>query len=332
MAGARRDPVPPDTHRRNLTRLFALRWVALAATVVLLTVAVAIIGMPLSVPSLGAAVNFWTGLRIRSPEPIADITLFWQLLADTATLAVVLYCSGGWSNPFVSLFLLPLVIAATLLPARLAWLVAAVTLGAYTLLGVLHSPMPHVHDLAGADFDLHEFGMWLSFVISAAVVSGVVVHMARSLRDRDRDRDLAYLERAVAGWRALRPGVELSIAWDGPQPAPPVIADRTLGQTLVSLLNNAADASPQGVELECRWDSKLLTVDIRDHGEGVVPGVARLAGRRRVSTKSGGQGVGLMIAASAIERFGGRVTLSNREQGTGARTRVEIPLLALIAG
>lgn len=414
-----------DTHRRNLKRLFALRWIALAATAALLACATFVIGMPLPLPALGivlacaAAVNVWTGLRIRSSAPIGDSTLFRQLLADTATLAALLYFSGGWSNPFVSMFLLPLVIAATLLPPRRAWGIAAATLVAYTLLGLYHRPMPHVHASAGADFDLHVFGMWLSFVLSAGVVSSVVVHMARSLRDRDRDladareralRDQqvlalgtlaagaahelgtplatmallvgelehacpgnaqvaadvatlraqldqckgiitemsaaagqrraeastglaldAYLGNAVDAWRSLRPGIDLSVACDGPRPAPRITSDRTLGQTLVSLLNNAADASPDGVELECRWTTEALTVDIRDRGRGVVPGIAKVAGRQRVSTKVDGQGVGLMIAASVIERLGGRVALSNREHGAGARTRIEIPLRALLA-
>jgi two-component system sensor histidine kinase RegB len=139
-----------------------------------------------------------------------------------------------------------------------------------------------------------------------------------------------YLTRALESWRALRPGVDVQCRFTGPLPAPRIVSEATLGQTLVSLLDNAADASRDCIELEGCWTPDLLTVEIRDRGPGVAPGVAAHAGRRPVTTKAQGHGIGLMIAAAAIERFGGQVRLQDREGG-GACTRVEVPLAALAA-
>ncbi len=412
-----------DAGARNLKRLFALRWIALAATAAVIALAKNLAAIDLPLASLGlvigaaVALNAWTGLRLRSPRPVHDPELFLQLLADVAVLTGLLYFTGGWANSFVTLFLLPLMIAATLLPARYAWGMAAATFGCYTLLGFLYVPLPHIHH-GDSEFGLHVIGMWMSFALSAGVIAYFVVRMAESLRHRDRElataresalrdsqvlamgtlaagaahqlgtplatmtvvvrelershgadpalneelrllraqldhckqiiSDIAasagaqraeggtsqpldeYLARTIESWQALRPGVNVRCEWNGPRPAPRIVNELTLGHSLVSLLDNAADASPEGIEMLGSWTSRSLSLEIRDRGEGVAPEIARTAGRTAISTKPDGHGIGLMIATAAIERFGGRVTLANRDGG-GACTRLELPLEAIAA-
>jgi hypothetical protein len=50
--------------------------------------------------------------------PVPNTELFAQLCVDVLALSVLLYYSGGSTNPFVSLYLLPLVIAAATLPGH----------------------------------------------------------------------------------------------------------------------------------------------------------------------------------------------------------------------
>jgi two-component system sensor histidine kinase RegB len=408
--------------RRNLHRLCLLRWVALATMAGTIGVATLWLEQSLALGPLGAvlatatALNLWTWRRVRQRRPVGDRELFVHLLVDTGTLTGVLYLTGGWANPFVSLFLLPLVIAATILPARAAWTMAGATFVCYSLLGFFFVPLPHLHH-GSTDFDLHVFGMWVSFTLSAGIIAYFVVRMAATLRDRDRqlaaerertlrdqhvlaigtlaagaahqlgtplstlaialkelqlDRqndpalctdlermrqqvgvckniisDLvaaagqsrgesgkseavdAFLSHTLDDWRALRPGVEIAIAFDGPQPAPRILAEQSLRHTLVTLLNNAADASKDGIELVGSWSAESLAVEIRDTGSGVPGRVLARAGRAPTSTKGPGHGIGLMIANAALERLGGRVTLTNRREG-GACTRLELPLGALI--
>ena len=56
-------------------------------------------------------------LRLRSPKPLAAWELFAYLQLDVLALAWLLYFSGGATNPFVSLLLLPVIVTAALLPA-----------------------------------------------------------------------------------------------------------------------------------------------------------------------------------------------------------------------
>lgn len=64
-----------------------------------------------------------------------------------------------------------------------------------------------------------------------------------------------------------------------------ISADCTLEQALLNLLNNAADVSPEGVELECNWSDKQLNLEIRDRGPGLSGEVARRAGQVFFTTK-----------------------------------------------
>jgi len=406
----------------SLRRLTQLRWVALAAQWLTIGVvhSIAATKLPLAALALTscalAVLNAVTVARLRRGVEVRDHELFAQLLADIAALATMLYFTGGWANPFVSLFLLPLVIGAAILPGGYVWLLTAAALAAYSALVFFYVPLAHHHD--GSDFAAHVAGMWVSFVLSAATVAYFVVRIAASVRQRDRllaearertlrdqqvlalgtlaagaahelgtplstivvlarelegardiparhHPDLAllrgqvenckriisnltaaagqqraeaggrlplaqFLQTAVQDWHALRPGVELATSWSGPEPGPLILAEQTVRQTLISLLNNAADACPEGIEMDSRWDATALTIEIRDRGAGLQPETQARAGREPFSTRPGeGLGMGLLLAHSTLERLGGTVTLANRAEG-GACTRVDLPLGALL--
>ena len=99
---------------------------------------------------------------------------------------MLLYYSGGSTNPFISLFLLPLVIAAATLPHGYSWAMTGITTVCYTLLMKYYIPLPMKHgaeresmpgmdmsdmemngmDMAGSmptdsAFNLHVIGMWM---------------------------------------------------------------------------------------------------------------------------------------------------------------------------
>ena len=69
-------------------------------------------------------------------------------------------------------------------------------------------------------------------------------------------------------WQLLRPTAQYHYHSSGIQPAPLINVDVTLRAALMNLLNNAADASPQPIEIHARWDAANFTLEIRDHGRG----------------------------------------------------------------
>jgi len=138
-----------------------------------------------------------------------------------------------------------------------------------------------------------------------------------------------YLEEIVRRWRALRPGATMHCDVHGPRPAPHIVAEQTLSQAVLNVLNNAADASPESVELEARWNETALILEVRDRGSGLSAAVERRIGEPFFTTKGAdGMGLGLFLAHAAIERLGGSVQLYNHARG-GACCRLTLPLKPL---
>lgn len=111
---------------------------------------------------------------------------FIQLIIDVLALAAVLYFTGGATNPFTWLFLLPIIIAATTLPALQSWMLALITITAYSLLMRYYLPLEYSHAEHDSGFNLHIFGMWFGFMFSAVTVAYFISGMARNLRQRDQ--------------------------------------------------------------------------------------------------------------------------------------------------
>jgi two-component system sensor histidine kinase RegB len=128
-------------------------------------------------------------------------------------------------------------------------------------------------------------------------------------------------------WQLLRPEVFCSLTLqEGPPPQ--ISVDLTLRQALINLLNNAADASPSGIELNVAWSSTEWRLQVRDFGAGIMREIQEQLGTSIISTKSDGMGVGLVLSQATINRLGGRVSLFPLE-GRGTLTEIELPLQAV---
>ncbi len=137
-----------------------------------------------------------------------------------------------------------------------------------------------------------------------------------------------YLADLVAQWRGMRPLAQVVYRWVGQSPAPQIIAEQVLGQIITNILNNAADASEDSVEVEADCDTERLRIEVFDRGPGLTPDAQAQAGQLFYTTKDSGRGLGLFLVGAALRRFGGVLTLSNRDGG-GVRALVVLPLSRL---
>ncbi len=136
----------------QLRRLLVLRNIAVAAQLTTLVLVWKVLQleldwqpMLLTIATL-AVMNLLSWLRLRNSILISNPELFAQLSLDVAALSILLYYSGGSTNPFISLYLLPLVIAAATLPPRYTWSMAVLTTLCYTFLMKFYVPLPMLHD------------------------------------------------------------------------------------------------------------------------------------------------------------------------------------------
>jgi two-component system, sensor histidine kinase RegB len=198
--------------RQNMQRLMMLR------AVVMLCLGLVIFGLrladiPLHVVPLSAGIillgllsviAWW---RLRATTHMSQRELLLQLLGDIAAFSLIFYFSGGYSNPFIWMFLLPITVAAVALRAAYAWLVAALSVTSYTLLMFYHIPLSHLHMHMHGDtqLDIHLVGMWIGFVVSAVIVAIFIARIGQNLRDYDQ-KQAQVREKALESERMLALG------------------------------------------------------------------------------------------------------------------------------
>jgi two-component system sensor histidine kinase RegB len=358
-----------------------------------------------------ASVTIATANRGRLNVPITDREFFVHLLVDIVFFSILLYLSGGASNPFISYYLISISIAAIALPRLYTAIIAIITLVCYSLLLIYHIPVsaiaPHSmgHSMAGNN--LHIWGMWANFVISAMIITYFVSRMASELKSQQQkiaehreqqlqDEQLLAIGTLAAGtahelgtplntmkllvdemliqqmenpdlsllsqqieqcrvtlkqlqttanesssedysvlplriyfdqlferWQLMRPTLKTTISYvDCPLPAPDLKFHPTIAQSILNLLNNAADASPEFVEVNIRWTDIEIEIQIKDIGDGFD---STNIDRPFFSSKAEGLGLGLFLSQSTVTRFGGSVNLQNLTDG-GTLTTMSLPL------
>jgi len=136
-----------------------------------------------------------------------------------------------------------------------------------------------------------------------------------------------WLQQLLQRWRLQRPLIVPQLRLEGARPGPAVAMDATVGQALLSLFNNAADASPEHVEIEARWDERQLQVRVLDRGAGIGAELQQRLGREPLGVRADGLGVGVVLAYAAIERSGGTLHFAARPDG-GTAAAVDLPLAA----
>lgn len=133
-----------------------------------------------SVIALELVFTFASFVFYRNKQQISQSALLIQICADILFLSLLLFFSGGATNSFVSLLLIPIAISAVTLPPFLLTLVAFLAIASYsTLLWFL--PMSVMH----GNMQGHFIGMGINFLFSALVVALVVGKMARGINQRE---------------------------------------------------------------------------------------------------------------------------------------------------
>ncbi|MDK8462154.1 ATP-binding protein [Marinobacter sp. SS13-12] len=123
----------------------------------------------------------WLWFTRRPPRFTATVSLV--LTIDLLLIGAWLYFTGGYTNPLVSLLLLPIAVAIILVPLSHSIAVTVAGVAVYTSLVVWHTPLTHEHHSANLA-QLHLVGMWVTFAITAAILLLVVGALARRLRQQ----------------------------------------------------------------------------------------------------------------------------------------------------
>lgn len=196
----------------HLYRLFWLRNIAISGQALTIVVAWQFLGVALplaplfTILGIAGLANVVTRIQVRRVRRPGDLELFGHILLDTAALSGLMFCTGGSTNPFVAFYLIPITIAAVMLPRHYSWLVAAICIVCYSAQMIFYLPLPIAHDSHATGMSLHIFGMWLTFLLSACLIAYFVV----GIRERDqllaKSREAVLLDERILALGAMAAG------------------------------------------------------------------------------------------------------------------------------
>ena len=411
-------PPPPalSTPRLNLMRLTIMRGLTWTGFLLAVIFGIEVMEFQLNVLAVIATIIFMAAFnatawwRLGLTRPVSDVEYTIHLILDILGLTCIFFLTGGANNPTVTYLLVPITIAASTLPRGYSIVIALFAICGYTLLMFFYLPLPQLNQpFFTLPFTLNSVGMWLNFILCAALVTYFIYKMARALRRRDHslaqtreaalrneqilavanqaaltahelgtplstiavllnemrsdatdpllmdDIDmirrqvdtckqhlrslaakaerkassietqdaLAWIGNVIERWLVMRPDVEYAFKVLGRRSAQ-IDVDITLGQAVMNLLNNAADACPDKILITLDWDPHTVTLDIRDNGPGIPMDIADKLGETFVTSRAKGMGIGLFLTHATINRFGGSVKLYNQDGG-GTLTEVTLP-------
>jgi len=186
--------------------------------------------------------------------------IFVQICADLLFLSLILYFSGGATNAFVSLLLIPIAIAAVTLTSLLLAVIAALAMMSYSIL-LWNLPMSVMH----GNMEGHFIAMWINFLLSGSVVALVVGKMARSLSEQQA-AIAAYRENLLKQEQVMSLGV--ASAQITHQIATPIATIQLLTDELSEdIPNNDVIADMQKELLRCKHsldDFRQLSFDMKE--------------------------------------------------------------------
>jgi two-component system sensor histidine kinase RegB len=146
-----------------------------------------------------AVFAFW---RLTQPWRVTPIESVGHIAADTLELGYLLYLTGGATNPFVLLLVMPITFAAMALPLRHVAIVATLVVLTYFFVIAFNVPLPEIQERgAWYGFNLHLAGMTISFAITATMLGFFIARLAGALRvqqaDAEHERERALRDEGI---------------------------------------------------------------------------------------------------------------------------------------
>lgn len=176
------------SRRPRVDTLVRLRWLAVSGQMSAVLATHLVLGFPmpfaLCLFVVGASIWVNIGLRVRfhHSDRLADRPAAYLMAYDLLQLTVLLYLTGGLENPFVMLYLAPLMIAAVSLSANHTTLLTLLVIIGATFLIFYHLPLPW---FVGQTFHLpylYKAGVWGAVVLGASFAAAYAWRIAEEAR------------------------------------------------------------------------------------------------------------------------------------------------------
>jgi two-component system sensor histidine kinase RegB len=161
------------------------------------------------------------------------------------------------------------------------------------------------------------------------IVSGILLSAGEMRAESPERTGLAnFVDQLVYNWKATRAMKDFRYTKALHEDLT-IVSDEGLKQMICNVLDNAREASPEGVTLEALSDEHDLVIRVLDRGPGFSDTMLAQFGRPYQSSKGRpGSGLGLFLSLNVARALGGNIFAQNRDDG-GAVVTMVLPLSAL---
>jgi|HubBroStandDraft_6_1064221.scaffolds.fasta_scaffold87555_3 two-component system sensor histidine kinase RegB len=219
-------PAIPERNWVNIQWLARLRWAEVAGQALTVLAAQFLLGgtLPiawlLAVTGIGLVSNialeqYFFGDRRRglapgsfrtdsgASRPVHEWHIAIVMMLDIALLTGLLYLTGGPHNPFSSLYLVQIALAAVLVRARWTWMLVGLSFVGFGILLLAHQPLEIPEDNRA-------IGAWVALGVASAFVVHFLLRITGALAQRERElteaRNLAARQERLASLATMAAG------------------------------------------------------------------------------------------------------------------------------
>jgi len=184
-------PSPEGAAVENMRQLAQLRWLAVGGQLLTIVAVHTGLSVPLPLVPMLAVIGLLALANLgiafgATRHRVTNVGLMLTLLLDIAALTAQLYLSGGATNPFISLYLLQVVLGAILLEVWSAWVLVAVTTMCFAGLTMRAVPLVFPTWLATERASLYTLGALIGFALTATLLALFITRITSNLHARDR--------------------------------------------------------------------------------------------------------------------------------------------------
>lgn len=198
---------PEDDLQANAEWLIRLRWVAVVGQFLTISFVSSVFGVairwdrlaPLLILAviLNLALNFWMNSRLKGQAIISSSSqhvLGFAMAADLFLLTLLLYYTGGPSNPFVVFLYVDLCVSAFVLLPSWTWGLTLGTVVAFTFLVLFHVDLYELDRSSSlrpvwetGRLSIPQQGHIIAFATSAAVITFCMTRLREKIKRRDEE-------------------------------------------------------------------------------------------------------------------------------------------------
>ncbi len=156
--------------------LVHLRWIAIIGQFIAVNLVFFILDLKLPILLahliifIGMSTNLFLQFGVKTIQ-IRDFHASIFLIYDLVQLSLLLYLTGGISNPFSILLIIPAIVSSTFLSMGTTFILGTLTIIFLFLLNIFHFPLPGIHENSFTFPEYYLIGFFISIIIGLIFLS-----------------------------------------------------------------------------------------------------------------------------------------------------------------